>query len=126
MDFDYCHRHNPEQFYDYVFAFEILEHIMNPLGFLEFVRHSLKDQGRVFLSTPFIRPRFLWSKYHITEYYPDKVEELAAKAGLTVVRYKRVNVYPFKSGLLGIRPLFRLWFERIMLFEMVKTASLRP
>ena len=121
LDFDYSAstRMSGEPF-RFIFAFEIFEHLMNPLIFLEFLRNQLQDEGRLFLSTPFVRPRFLWSQYHITEYFPDKVEEIAAKAGFEVLRYDRVNVYPLRSGLLGIRPLFRLWFERIMLFELRK------
>ncbi len=126
LDFDYCYRQNGEQKFDYVFAFEILEHLMNPLAFLEFVAASVKPEGKVFLSTPFIRPRFLWSKYHITEYFPDKVEEMVEKAGLSILRYRRARVYSLKSGFLGIRPVFRLWYERIMFFEMVKSHSPRP
>jgi SAM-dependent methyltransferase len=121
LDFDYCHREtHVAQSFDYVFALEILEHLMNPLAFLEYLVARLKPDGRIFLSTPFVRPRFLWSKYHVTEYFPDKIEEMAAKSGLSILRYKRANVYPFTAGLLGIRPLFRLWFERIMFFEMAK------
>lgn len=124
LDFDYCFKTaSGRKQYDYVFAFEILEHLMNPLIFLEFIASSVKPTGRVFLSTPFIRPRFLWSKYHITEYFPDKIEEMAEKAGLSVKRYQRANVYPLGSGLMGIRPLFRLWYERIMLFELAKAST---
>jgi len=107
--------------FDYIFAFEILEHLMNPLAFVEFLHKNLKKNGTVFLSTPFARPRFLWSRYHFTEYFPDKVEFMANKAGFEVVRYERRNVYPGSGAIYGIRPFFRaFWFERIMLFEFRK------
>ena len=97
---------------------------MNPLAFLESIVSCLKDNGRVFLSTPYSRPRFLWSKYHITEYYPDKVEVMAIKAGLAVKRYKRVNVFPIHLAITGIRPFFRaLRYERIMFFEFSKITK---
>jgi SAM-dependent methyltransferase len=123
LDFDYAFRENENlgQF-DFIFAFEILEHLMNPLVFLQFLHHHLKDDGTIFLSTPFSRPRFLWSKYHFTEYFPDKIEALANKAGFRVQRYKVKKVYAYRSALFGIRPIFRaLWFERIMFFEMEKS-----
>ena len=105
----------------FVFAFEILEHLMNPLSFLEFLKSCLTDNGRIFLSTPFLRPRFLWSKYHITEYFPDKIEAIATKAGLRVKRYKRKKAHAYRTAIQGIRPMFRaLWFERIILFELEK------
>lgn len=122
LDFDYLHlNENDLGKFDFVFSFETLEHLMNPLIFLVFLNNSLKDNGKVFLSTPFSRPRFLWSKYHITEYFPDKIEILANKAGFRVLRYKVKKVYDYRSALMGIRPIFRaLWFERIMFFEFEK------
>ena len=122
LDFDYCFR--DESYvnkFHFVFAFDIIEHLMNPLMFLEFLAKCLTDTGRVFLSTPFSRPRFLWSKYHVTEYFPDKIELLAHKAGLRINRYKLKKMSGLSDALSGIRPFFRaLWFERIMFFEMVK------
>ena len=122
LDFDYAYNEkNITEKYDFIFAFEILEHLMNPLVFVEFLNRSLKDDGRIFMSTPFSRPRFLWSKYHFTEYFPDKIEILANKAGLQVKRYAVKKVYAYRSALMGIRPIFRaLRFERIMFFEMEK------
>jgi hypothetical protein len=122
LDFDYCFSDQSyvRQF-NFVFAFDIIEHLMNPLMFLEFLARSLSDTGKVFLTTPFARPRFLWSKYHVTEYFPDKIELLARKAGLRINRYKLKKVYALHNAFSGIRPFFRaVWFERIMFFEMVK------
>jgi hypothetical protein len=49
MDFDYAYR-NEQNIgkFDFVFAFEILEHLMNPLSFLEFLKSCLTDNGRIF------------------------------------------------------------------------------
>lgn len=122
LDFDYVfNEKNASAHYDFIFAFEILEHLMNPLAFVEYLSRSLKPDGKIFLTTPFSRPRFLWSKYHFTEYFPDKIEILANKAGLHVLRYATKNVYPIRAAFSGIRPIFRaIRFERIMLFEMEK------
>lgn len=123
LDFDYVYREHPSANgpFDFVFAFEIIEHLMNPLAFMEYIHANLKNGGRVFLSTPFARPRFLWSRYHVTEYFPDKIEFMVNKAGFTVKRYRRKKVYTYRSMFKGIRPIFRaLWFERIMFFELVK------
>ena len=122
LDFDHWHKSRTVlgQF-DYIFAFEIIEHLMNPLAFLELLKSCMKENARIFLSTPFDRPRILWSKYHVTEYFPDKIELMARKAGLCVKRYSCVHAYSWKSAFLGVRPFLRwIWFERIMLFELAK------
>ncbi len=122
MDFDYSYLNKTDLGkFDFIFALEIIEHLMNPLVFLEFVKSCLPDHGKVFLSTPFLRPRFLWSKYHTTEYFPDKIEILANKAGFRVNRYRVKRIYDYRHALAGIRLFFRaLWFDRIMFFEFTK------
>lgn len=121
MDFDYSYRFGKEDAFDYIFAFEIIEHLMNPLMFLEYLHGCLSKNGKLFLSTPFSRPRILWSKYHLTEYFPDKIEIIANKAGFRVTRYKVKKIYDYRYALTGIRPILRaIWFERNMFFEFVK------
>lgn len=121
LDFDYSDRLGEIGTFDYIFAFEIIEHLMNPLLFLEFLWKCLSENGKLFLSTPFSRPRILWSKYHLTEYYPDKIETIANKAGFFVARYKVKKIYDYRYAFTGIRPILRaFWFERNMFFELAK------
>lgn len=54
IDLDCC---SIEGVYDYILAFEIIEHLMNPLFFLQQIKSVLKKQGSLYLSTPINKPK---------------------------------------------------------------------
>ena len=45
-----------------IFAFEVIEHLLNPLSFMSFVWEHIKDNGSIYLSTPIFRPKWMRNK----------------------------------------------------------------
>lgn len=103
--------------FDYVFSFEVLEHLMNPLWNLLECRRILKDAGTIYLTTPkgIFPSTLMWPPAHFHEIDHKRMHILAERAGLQIKRIERFNKSPFywwKMGL--IRPTLRIlmggWF----------------
>src|SRR5262249_44142814 len=43
---------DPDGVFDFVFAFEIIEHVRKPVEFLKKLKHFMFSKGRLFISTP--------------------------------------------------------------------------
>ena len=100
-----------------LFCFEILEHLFNPLFFLNNCRESLIQNGVLYLSTPY-RPHFLWTEHHYHEIDDRRIEWLFEKANLEVIKHQKMLLYRgIKFHLSGIRPFLRL-FTHTRLFKL--------
>jgi hypothetical protein len=111
--------HMPEWYdYDTITCFEVLEHLMNPLRFIEEMRPF--NGKRMYLSTPLCPPLTSWMwKGHFTEYRLEALLTLFEYVGLEVVRYEIFRTLPFKHALTGIRPFIRWAFAyKTILFEL--------
>jgi len=109
-----------ENNYDTVFMFEIAEHLFNPLFVLLNVRKTLKDGGVLYLSTP-RRPFFLRNKnHHFHEYQDKSLENLLERAGFKITKTRLFRTRSLASGFRGLRPLLRVFFEKIILIEAYK------
>ncbi len=97
-----------------IICLEILEHLFNPLFFLENLKSALKPDGVIYLSTPY-RPKFLWTEHHYHEIDDERIHWLFDRAGLTIEKEKKIRLYRgWKWHLRGIRPLLRIQtFTRI-------------
>lgn len=97
-----------------IICLEILEHLFNPLFFLENVKKALKPNGILYLSTPY-RPKFLWTEHHYHEIDDERIRWLYERAGFRIADEKKVRLFRgWKWHLRGIRPLMRLQtFTRI-------------
>jgi SAM-dependent methyltransferase len=104
--------------YDYVFSFEVLEHLFNPLWHMKQIRNCLNPGGRVFLSTPVGKPHFLWSLHHFHELHPREFRSLVECAGLRIETLRMERIRPWAFYFTGLRPFARLFFERIFLAEL--------
>ena len=106
--------------YPVVAAFEVLEHLYNPLHLLLEVRKVMAPgaASRLFVSTPAWKPLFLQSPDHFHEMPRRSLESLFERAGFTVVRREEFRIRPFRFCLTGIRPLLRCLFERIRIYEL--------
>ena len=104
--------------YDYVFSFEVLEHLFNPLWHMKQIRRCLNPGGRVFLSTPVGKPHFLWSLHHFHELHPREFRSLIECAGLRIETLRTARIRPWYFYFSGIRPFARLFYERIFLVEL--------
>jgi SAM-dependent methyltransferase len=110
--------------YDTIFCFEVIEHLFNPLHFLFQIRRVLKDDGRLYITTPKCKPYFLWSKVHFHEFHQRELIDLIERARLKTVRMKCVKVRPLCWYFTGFRPFLRLFFERRFLIESKKSNTI--
>lgn len=109
--------------YDTVFCFEVIEHLMNPLHLMLQIRGVLKESGRLFMSTPKHKPHFLWGKYHFTEYDEKRLLALVARAGFRIIRFEEFRTMPFWWHFLGIRPLIRAFYNKVLILELTPALS---
>jgi SAM-dependent methyltransferase len=102
----------PPKHYDYVFCFEVIEHLMNPLHFLENLKRYVGSDTRIFLTTP-RRPHAFWNNQHFHEYDQVRFNHLLSAAGYVVIRHEaRITWYHPLFYLSGIRPFLRLTIGR--------------
>ena len=104
--------------YDFITAFEIIEHLFNPLHLLMEIRSVLKEGGTLYLSTPKGKPYFLWSDDHFHEMGYERLYSLIHRAGFSIIRKDEIRIHPFLFYFTGIRPLLRLFFEKHLLLEL--------
>ena len=106
--------------YDLIGAFEVFEHVMNPLNLAIECRELLADNGVLYISTP--RPwfGFLQGKHHFTEYKPDRFIQMLTFAGFKVTRTRKIMFWDWSFIFWGIRPAIRTLTNRTILYECVK------
>ncbi len=106
--------------YQVVTAFEVLEHLYNPLHLLLEVRKVLAPgaSSRLFVSTPAWKPAILQSPDHFHEMTRRSLESLIERAGYIVVRRDGFRIRPFLFCLTGFRPMLRCIFEKIGVYEL--------
>ncbi len=103
--------------YAVITAFEILEHLMNPLFVLEGCRAVLGDGGILYLTVPRRHPHewlFGKSPEHFHEFAPDELRWVVEKAGLEIERFATKNSSELA---LGVRPLLRRTFKNLLLLQ---------
>ena len=104
--------------YEIVTAFEIIEHLFNPLHFLIQVKNILNENGTLYLSTPKGKPYFLWSEDHYHEMREDRLRALIDRAGFSIIRKKEIRIHPLKFYFTGFRPLLRFFYDKHLLMEL--------
>lgn len=79
----------PEQSLDAVVAFHVLEHLIDPRGFLEQAAQRLRDGGRLWLEVPDLmsdwQTRLFVHPAHLSYFCADSLRRLAEAAGLHVL-----------------------------------------
>ena len=87
-----------DQRFDAITLWDVLEHVVNPLNFMERCRNLLKPGGQLFLNVPdldSIEARFLGKKWplllpeHLNYFNRPSLKTCAAKAGLQISRFGR-------------------------------------
>lgn len=102
--------------FDYIVFFEVIEHLDNPLEFIESVKKNLRADGKIFLSTP-SRERTLanWDKWdfpphHLTRWNKEAIANLFSKIGFVMSDFCYVEQFKiilgaidgkFRSGLVA-------------------------
>jgi SAM-dependent methyltransferase len=95
--------------YDVIFALEVVEHLQNPLFFLNELKKCLAPGGKIYITIP-CNPKWLWMDGHYNEIPKKHFEKWILKPlGLEIARYKRINfVHDWKGLFIGFRPLMRV------------------
>ena len=102
-----------------VTAFEVLEHLYNPLHALLEIRKVLHGDGaRLFVSMPLRKPAFLASPDHFHEMSRRSALSLFARAGFSVLRSEEFRIRPLLFYLTGVKPLLRSLFEKVQIYEL--------
>jgi len=106
--------------YPVVTAFEVIEHLYNPLHLLLQIRDALDPapSSRLFLSTPAWKPAFLQSPDHFHEMPKRSLDALIARAGFEVARSAEFGIRSPLFCLRGVRPMLRCIFEKIRIYEL--------
>lgn len=104
--------------YDVITAFEIIEHLYNPLWCLEQIRQGLLENGRLYLSTPVGKPYFLWSPSHFHEMHRKRLHSLFKRAQFHIIRQDTFKIHPTYFYFTGFRPFLRGIFERVQIYEL--------
>lgn len=121
---------------DTIFILEVLEHLQNPLFFMNEMKKCLREDGRIYLTTPCnIRP--FWVDTHYFEIPRKHFEKwILEPLGLKIVRYKKVifihNYFPFGfrpiwkmlTGKQSIKQTIKLLFHMRYVFYEIKKVSL--
>ena len=69
----------PDNSFDTVVSFQVIEHIKNDELFLSEIQRILKPGGKAILSTPNIKMTLSRNPWHEREYTADQLADLAAK-----------------------------------------------
>jgi hypothetical protein len=94
--------------YDIIFALDIIEHLQNPLWFVNELKNILNDNGSIYVMMPCNR-RWLWMEGHYFELDKKHFDKWIIKPlGLKIVKYKLICfIMDWRSILIGIRPLIK-------------------
>lgn len=107
--------------FDFVLCLEVLEHLQNPLLFMQGIKEILKPGGVIYLST-LAFPRFLWTEYHFFEMSKKHLTKwIFSPLELKIVDYKRLRIgQPWYFYFSGARPFLRIFFNHIFIYKLTK------
>jgi len=100
-------------------CFEVLEHLYNPLFFLENLRNALLLDGCIYLSTPYQFPQFLKAVHHFHEIPTDRLMWLFDEAGLRIIKQDKATIAGKFYEHLGVRPFLR-YLQKTRLYKLSK------
>lgn len=93
--------------YDYIFAMHVIEHVYDPLNFLNLIRHKLRNGGKLVLTTPPFHS--MWRKIlgvgwpsikcpeHVSFFEKESLKQLLTKAGFKdLVFFSHKHFFPIE------------------------------
>jgi len=94
--------------FDLVVSFQVIEHVLDPLPFLDEIVRVIRPGGTVVLTTPNAATRLYpgmapWNRFHVREYRAAELAELLGS------RFAHVRV----RGMFGADPLYDIEIERV-------------
>lgn len=81
--------------FDYIIAFEVVEHLAKPDLGIKNMYEALKPNGKLIVSTPYPYPWNFRDPTHINVKYPKEWVEIMRKTGFKNVTYHRFTLIPF-------------------------------
>ena len=118
IDWDFNEPSYISETYDKILCFEVLEHVMNPLLFLNELKRMLNPNGIIYLSTPYQRPQILKAAHHYHEIPSDRLQWLFEAAQLTILDKKKITIAGnWYDHISGIRPALR-YFQHTRLYKL--------
>lgn len=93
--------------FDYIFSFDVVEHLKKPEGAFENIFKKLKKGGIYVFSTPFPSEEYLSDPTHINVHEPDWWVALGKKAGFRDIRFSYATFVPY---LYRINKIFSIGF----------------
>jgi len=121
LEFEYNHTEGdmnyhiwqPSDVFDVIFCFEILEHLMNPLLFLEQLKNRCNKDTDIFITFP-NNPLWLWGDRHFNEYTKNRFYTLISEAGYKIEAYEWDKAYlRWRTIFTGIRPIIRYFVKML-------------
>lgn len=82
-------------YYDYIFSFEVIEHLKNPKLALVHMKKNLKNEGILVISTPLPTPLVLSDPMHKQVHSPEYWKQMAASVGFKIIACEAVSFVPF-------------------------------
>jgi SAM-dependent methyltransferase len=118
INYDFNYPYKAEDKYDTILCFEVLEHLFNPLLFLEQLKMMLNENGVIYVSTPYHYPQFLKTSRHYHEIPSDRILWLFDAAKLKVLDKKNISCAGnWYNHLYGIRPILR-YFQNTRIYKL--------
>lgn len=96
--------------------FDSLEHLLNPLFFMDGMNSILKPGGLLYVCLP-QRPSWLWTDHHFHEIDDSRCEYLFREAGFDIEKRVKISFWRWKPGL---RPLTRFFYDKSMFYKLRK------
>lgn len=111
----------PSKKADAVFAFEVVEHLQNPLWFMLQLK-DMVDSGFIYVLIP-ENPKWLWHEMHFIEMDKKHFEKWLVKPlDLRINRHKKIIFIPsWKNYLIGFRPLIKLLTGKRTIKDLVRS-----
>jgi len=119
-DFNWCKLGGRK--HDIIFAFEIIEHLQNPLFFVNELKKILSENGSIYVIIP-CNPRCLWHEMHFFEMNMKHFKKwILDPLELRIVRYKKIYFIPsWRIYLIGFRPLIRVLTRKTTLKDFIRS-----
>jgi len=81
-----------DNYFDFVFLFQVIEHIPNDAALIKEIHRVLKPGGKVLMTTPNIKKTLFRNPWHIREYTVSELQKLVEKHFITA-RYSGVYAH---------------------------------
>ena len=109
----------PKEKYDTILCFEVLEHLVNPMVFMENLREKLSEDGTLYLSTPVAGFLSVYMcPQHFCEYKPEPLMEFFDCAGFRVEAMEIFRPWPWWFYFTGFRPMLRFFTNKTQLYAL--------